>query len=625
MACQPGYIEDAQGQCVLINIELEQAPINPNILPDPPPVEQGDDQDGLSWDYDYTPPDKDWLDDPSTGGDSPNYVENEFAQYMFEEVMGGYEGTGYETGEEWWAEFGGDFPSWEESPYYQQYISILEQGGIVDEQERLRGEQYGIDKEGLALTGLSKVAESVLAHDKIQYGAESQFIAAGGGVSGRNIRAVEAASEGLDTALTLDMTALGMDRSLLDIAYDDDLYDIESQRLEYQDDLRDEAQKYEDELRSYATPGEGGISPYDRTTCSDTCEGDFTCIDGWCQPVDPADAIIDDYYRSSDDDFIGKDVILDCMNLLGAPGGEGDKCWQDIKDLPQEIIDGMGLGDEYDAIKKRTDQWGNWIEAEWDEIEGEWKEFEGWYQSGETAEEWENVKSSCSGMGTPDFNPDDCLGQLGNIPEAFRNDALSALGIDDEYADLQDWYTSGAVNKNWEEVKDACAGMGSPNFDGEACLGQIGDVPYSVLESLGLNDEYDALNDAANQGLDWTKGKLNEVGEWVEGAYNEAGDFIEGAWDEAGNLLNEAGELLYDTAGDIWEAGTDVAEDVVDYVEDDLLDDLTELGEAAVNAACKSGATPGCTADATKNTSIGWGYGKKWKKNFNNCINYWCG
>ena len=300
------------------------------------------------------------------------------------------------------------------------------------------------------------------------------------------------------------------------------------------------------------------------------------------------------------------------MNVLGTPGGEGNECWEDIKDIPQDIIDGMGYGEEYDAMKEGLSSVGDYFQEEYIDpaLEG-LTDFQDWYQSGDTAEQWENVKDACEGMGSTSFDPDACIGQLDTIPREIIDDVLSALGIEEEMdiaADLfSDWYHSGAVNKNWEEVKDACEDMGNPNFDPEACFGQIAEIPYSVLESIGLNDEYDALSNVVNKGLDWTEGKLNEAGEWIEGAYNEAGEF------------------LYDTAGDIWEAGEGVVEDVGEYIEEDLLEDLEELGEAALNSACVTAAASGCTADATANTSWGSGYGKRWQTRYNNCIKHWCG
>ena len=503
---------------------------------DRPPAQE--DEDGITWETPYVTPDMPWIDKPETGGDTPTYDDNEFARYMYDIVMGGAEGTGYLTGEEWWAEFGEDFPTWEESSYYQQYLSISEKLGIVDEQERLRGETYGIDKEGLALKGLSKVAESVGAREKLQYGAESQFIATGGVVSGRNIRATEAVSEAISTALTLDMTGIDLDRSLLDIAYDDDLYDIEKQRITYEDDLFQKTLDYEKELNTFADDLD-----YTRVTCGgsgDCTEEGYTCVDGWCQPpAGPTTETTETYNYSH----------CEC----GGSRGECHQCDADGRPI---------FSDD------RDDPF------------------------------WKTTFEACTGWGPG--RDEDCWDRIQDVPR----DIQDSMGLGDKYDEFMEWKSDLQTTKKYDAAKEAC-NMTAPNFNAESCWGQLNDLPYAVLEDLGLNETYDKIQQDIESGIDYAKGKYNEAGEFIEGKWNEAGEFIEGAYDEAGNLLDEAGNVIWDAATDAWE-------------------DYTEVVEGGMNALCMGAAATPCGLYASGKVAESW-FKDSYESHFDDCIKTACG
>ena len=201
------------------------------------------DEVGIGTDDWHTPA---WYDDPSTSGGG--YEDNEFAHYIFENLYGGTSETGAASGQEWWNKYGWMFPEWEGTTEYQQYLSTLEEYGLTEEDERILSEGYNKNIEGNALQYLTTMeAVDKGAMDNLPFQIENQFITSGT-MSGRGVAAAEQLTERSNADLTTALTGLHLERDLLDLVYEGDLYDIEEQRLGYEQDLLGIESAYEANL-----------------------------------------------------------------------------------------------------------------------------------------------------------------------------------------------------------------------------------------------------------------------------------------------------------------------------------------------------------------------------------------
>ena len=180
-------------------------------------------------DEDYTPPE--WWDNPATS-------EDEFKEFIFDLYRSPDNPLDSEAEKDaWWDTYGQNFPEWEATPQFQQYALTLQQIGISEEQERLTVETHGTTIEGKALEYLAKIESKAVEGRGLSRKMESQFIASGGGASGRGQFLAEETMRLQERDLTLDLTQLHLERDLLDTKYETELYDIAEQRLDYESTL----------------------------------------------------------------------------------------------------------------------------------------------------------------------------------------------------------------------------------------------------------------------------------------------------------------------------------------------------------------------------------------------------
>ena len=241
MACQPGYIEDASGNCVIdpsaqqitcwdgsLASTYDQCPDigaawDPasGIGIDPETGELGTGVFGDDW---IAPA---WWDDPSTT------EEDERAQYIYQKV-GGELGTGMEF-VDFWAKHGEDFPTWGESGFAAKYENVLEQLGMLNTTIRLASEDFNLNLDQFSTRKQAHIETALTQKEDIGMQMESQFIGTGGVVSGRRTEAAEAASEKVTQALGLEFRGIDLESDLLETSYEGELVAIEGRKISYED------------------------------------------------------------------------------------------------------------------------------------------------------------------------------------------------------------------------------------------------------------------------------------------------------------------------------------------------------------------------------------------------------
>ena len=58
---------------------------------------------------------------------------------------------------------------------------------------------------------------------------------------------------------------------------------------------------------------------------------------------------------------------------------------------------------------------------------------------------------------------------------------------------------------------------------------------------------------------------------------------------------------------------------------EELAEDVVELAEQGMSQLCINSVSGGCIAWAIGNTSLGFGYTKRYDKNYKGCLKEWCG
>lgn len=200
-------------------------------------VIEGTDEEGLQTEGWVAPS---WWNDP----DTPD--ENEYESYIYN-TMGGMDATGL-TQEMFWEKHGDKFPTWEESGYKQRYAGVLEQIGMLNTSIELANNVYDLELEGLDIKQDVELETALTKKEDLGGQVESQFMDAGGAVSGRRIEKVEEASENVNQALTLGLRGINLSEDLLTEAYKGDLMNIEKQRINYRDQLIGLEDQFEDKL-----------------------------------------------------------------------------------------------------------------------------------------------------------------------------------------------------------------------------------------------------------------------------------------------------------------------------------------------------------------------------------------
>jgi len=186
----------------------------------------------------------DWYDKP--GG------EDEWNKYLYEEVAGGAE-TGF-TQQEFIDQYGDLFPRWEESYEFQKFTNILQQMGLEEKGKENLWEKWQADKEAESLKTMATIESYTGKFGVLPYEAESQFVLAGGGVSGRNIAKMKTVSQDLSIAESMELEGIQMDVDALTLAYKVQVEDVEDQQLKLENTLLDIQQDYADNLEALYEP-----------------------------------------------------------------------------------------------------------------------------------------------------------------------------------------------------------------------------------------------------------------------------------------------------------------------------------------------------------------------------------
>ena len=299
---------------------------------------------------DWTKPE--WYEDLTTGN-------LEWEDYLFETVAGGEEGTGYEK-QEWLDLFKDQFLEFEQSPQFQEYANILEQMGLKEKGKESLYDAWRADKEASILETKAVSKKYGAEYEGLTYAAESQFIGAGGGVSGRNIAKLKRAAKGLSIGQSLELEGIQMDIEGHQDTYDRELQNVESAQLQLENTLLNLEQDYADKLESLFDPVTMVLTCENNTDCGD---GQL-CMKGECVP-DPA-----------------------WGTTISTEGA-------DISDID---LSGLTREEALDTIAEEKYGWrpgagveGQEFDIPWDQI-GE--EYDRWL-SGPEEGEWASVKKSC--------------------------------------------------------------------------------------------------------------------------------------------------------------------------------------------------------------------------------------
>ena len=210
-------------------------------IPEEPPVDQefGLQDNGISADW-MAPS---WWDDPDTDID-------EWKEFIYHQ-KGGWDATGL-TLEEFFSDkyHGAAFPDWDQSGDKVKYGNVLEQLDMLNEKFTREETKYDIDLKALKLQSETNLEKFQAGQRDISSQGTAQFVGRGGGASGRALKSIKDANKNLRQALTLESRNININKDILHEAYDDMLDTLETDKMDFVDDLITIEDEYESKLVS---------------------------------------------------------------------------------------------------------------------------------------------------------------------------------------------------------------------------------------------------------------------------------------------------------------------------------------------------------------------------------------
>ena len=290
---------------------------------------------------DWTKPE--WYEDLATG-------KLEWEDYLFETVAGGKEGTGYEK-KEWLDLYKEYFPEFEDSYQFQQYANILEQMGMEEQGKESLYDAWRASKEASILETEAVSTKYGTDYEGLTYTAESQFIGAGGGVSGRNIAKMKRLSKGLSIGQSLELEGIQMDIEAHQDTYDRQLQTVDKAQERLEDQLLRLEQEYAEGLDALFDPS---FMSFD---CDDDhpCETGKECINNVCLGEEEV----------ADPEWT--DCMTTCFQGTGTPihecteqctgVGDDDNIWTEGTDIADIDLSGLTRDEALDKIAELRYGW----------------------------------------------------------------------------------------------------------------------------------------------------------------------------------------------------------------------------------------------------------------------------